>query len=323
MTLRRVALCILVLLAVSPPARAEILSCKLGAYVSDLKDLDPAAKTFGARLWFWTLCPENDQEPLQQQLSFSNSDQVEKGSFSQKLSAGQQWGLIRAEGKFRHPWDSRDFPFERQTLEVIVTAGDDFDHFRFLPDSENSSYNPDIQIPGWRITALRLVSGEHQYTTTFGDPTLANGQGSKYSRVRLQIDIERSDRTLFFKTTGALYAAFLFALFSFLMPNGDTSAMEVRMGMLGASLFAAILNMQMVEGSLRNEGLTLVDKLHLLTLAYILLGVTVTIISWRRLARGSDSARVMKMNKSTFVWGTAVYVIATASLLTLALWFRP
>jgi hypothetical protein len=78
----------------------------------------------------------------------------------------------------------------------------------------------------------------------------------------------------------------------------------------------------MVEGSLRNEGLTLVDKLHLLTLAYILLGVTVTIISWRRLARDADSVRVVKMNKSSFVWGTAAYVIATASLLTFALWFR-
>jgi len=291
-------------------------------YLSDLRDLDAAAKTFNARLWFWSLCPDNDQEPLRRQLSFSNGDRIETGSFSQKLSGDQQWGLIRAEGVFRHLWDVRNFPFDRQTLEVVVTASDDFDHFRFLVDEKNSSVNPDIHVPGWRITGLRLLSGERQYTTTFGDPLLPNGQGSTYSRVRVQIDMQRSDRTLFLRHTGALYTAFLFAMFTFLMVSPSASTMEVRVGMLGASLFATMLNMQAVDASTRSEGLTLIDELHLLTLAYILFGATVTLISWRWIHKDSSATRVVRLNSVTFWCGTATYVIATALLVSFALWRR-
>jgi hypothetical protein len=306
----------------SSPTPVDILSCKIGVYLSDLRDLDAAAKTFNARLWFWSLCPENDQEPLKKQLSFSNGDRIETGSFSQKLSKDQQWGLIRAEGVFRHLWDVHNFPFDRQTLEVAVTASDDLDHFRFLVDENNSSFNPDIHVPGWRITGFRLLTGERQYTTTFGDPLLPNGKGSTYSRIRVLIDVERSDRTLFLRHTGALYTAFLFAMFTFLMISPNVSTMEVRVGMLGASLFATVLSMQAANAATRSEGLTLIDELHLLTLAYILFGAIVTLISWRWIHKNFPITRVVSLNKQTFWCGTATYAMATAALVSFALWLR-
>jgi len=39
-------------------------SCSLGAYLSDLYELDPARNTFAARVWLWTLCPTKELDPL-------------------------------------------------------------------------------------------------------------------------------------------------------------------------------------------------------------------------------------------------------------------
>ena len=45
--------------------RASPESCRVGAYVTALSDLAPNKDTFEATLWLWSVCPNDDLQPLE------------------------------------------------------------------------------------------------------------------------------------------------------------------------------------------------------------------------------------------------------------------
>lgn len=183
---------------------ADVPSCKLGAYLSDLYDLNPAQESFSARVWLWTLCPDQELDPLPR-VSYSNAASKTVGEPAVNFRNGQSWDLLGIQGTFRHNWDVHNFPFDKHVLTVVVTAPDDIDRFRFAPDDAGSSFNREIVTPGWRITGFRLVPVEQHYTTGFSDPGAPTATSSTYSRMVVQIDLHRSDPIAFWNHRAAAH----------------------------------------------------------------------------------------------------------------------
>ena len=136
--------------------------------------------------------------------------------------------------------------------------------------------------------SIPFTADEH-YPTNFGDTTLPAGAGSSYSRMHMQIYLERSDPTIFWKLTGSLYLMMLVSAFMFLLSSNDELAtaerldgLQNRLGLLSGGLFIVVLNMQQpntVVGS--TSGLTLIDELYLNTLTLLLISVIGTVLIWR------------------------------------------
>ncbi|MEU2872156.1 hypothetical protein ABZ769_23580 [Streptomyces olivoreticuli] len=324
--------CAIWLLAVCPakaatavlPSRAGAVRCELSAYLSDLYDIDPAKGRFSARLWLWTICPDRRADPLPQ-MSFANADDSHTSEPSVIEQGGHVLDQVRVQSSFRQAWDVRDFPFDRHRIEVVLTPPQDAGHFRFTMDNADAQTNPDMRPQGWQLTGFRLVSATKHYTTTYGDRSLKNG--STYDQAHIQIDLERSDPTVFWKLTIPLYLAVLIAVATFLVSSRheelETTArlegIHNRLGVLGGGLFVVVLNMQQANDVVTSSaGLTLIDWLHLATLAFLLLAVAGTVLAWRWTARGGSATQAERVSHRGAWCGLAAYIVACGTLVLLA-----
>ncbi|MFI6054556.1 hypothetical protein ACIBCO_31255 [Streptomyces violascens] len=288
--------------AAAPATRAGVAQCELGTYLSDLYDIDPAKDRFSARLWLWTLCPDRSVDPLPQ-VSYSNADEPHTTDPHVVAQGGRVLDQVRLQSTFRQGWDVRDFPFDHHRIEVLLTAPDDTSHFRFTVNNADSEFNPEIRLQGWHVTGFRLATVDKHYTTTYGDRTLKDG--STYNRVRIQIDLERTDATTFWKLTAPIYLAVLVATSTFLLsfrheelgPAERLDALYNRLAVLGGALFVAVLNMQQANTVITStDGLTLIDYLHLATLTFLLAAVIATVLSWRWTIEGGSPARAERLS---------------------------
>ncbi|RKN65860.1 hypothetical protein D7231_23865 [Streptomyces klenkii] len=310
--------------AAAPAGRAAPVRCELSAYVSDLYDIDPAKGRFSARLWIWTICPDRRADPLPK-ISFANADDPGTSEPNIIEQDGHVLDQVRVQSSFRQAWDVRDFPFDHHRIEVILTAPDDTDHFRFTVNNADAQTNPEIRPQGWRLTGFRLVSATKHYTTTYGDHSLKNG--STYDQVHIRMDLERSDPTIFWKLTIPLYLAVLIAVSTFLVSTRheelETTArlegIHNRLGVLGGGLFVVVLNMQQASDVVTSaDGLTLIDRLHLTTLAFLLVAVAGTVLAWRWTSHGGSTTLAERISHRGAWCGLAAYVAACGALVLLA-----
>src|SRR4051794_40858346 len=292
-------LAVLCTLPTAPPTLAQSdaapTTCRVGLYLRDLHSFNPTADTFGADLWLWSVCPTADHQPLQT-MEFVNSDDV-----AVLLDVGdeQRWTQRNVDGTFRYDWEERNFPFDRHTLTIEMEEGvEDVHGLVYDPDTANSGVDPELELPGgWRMTGSTLVASTNTYDTTFGDPDLPAGGSSEYSRLTLSIDLERTDLGGFFKLTAVVYAAFFFSLLTYVMHLEIMNGIGARVTLLAIALFATAVNLGNASNALGTaSGLTLVDKIHVMVLVYILVAAIVTVISRVLLDRGVAAAEVARLN---------------------------
>ncbi|MGW1643080.1 hypothetical protein [Streptomyces lavendulae] len=316
-----------VVYAAPPSAASSVPGCDVGAYLADLYDLDPAKRVFSARVYLWSVCPDRGLDPLPT-AAFTNANDPEKGDPVLTAEAGRFRNLMLLQGTFRQDWDVRAFPFDRQRIEVLVTAARESRHFRMVPDETNSSYDKEIRPAGWRITGFRLAPSQRVFPTNFGDTTLPRGTTSSYSRIRVQVDLARDDPTVFWKLTGPLYLMVLVVTATFLLPSHAAElgmgerldSLQSRLAMLGGGLFVVVLNMQQANTVITSStGLTLIDWLHLITLGFILMAVVATVVSWRWTVRGGNPEQAERWHRNVAITGLIGYTaIATATVWTFA-----
>ena len=190
----------------------------------------------------------------------------------------------------------------------------------YEPDTANSGVDPELQLPGgWRMTSSTLVASTKPYDTTFGDPNLPEGGSSEYSRLTLSIDLERTDLGAFLKLTAVVYAAFFFSLISYVMHMEMTTGIGPRVSLLAIALFSAAVNLVNASNDLGTaSGLTLVDKIHVMVLVYLLIAAIVTVASRMLLDRGGAAADIARLNYRVGALMAISFVALNALLIVLA-----
>ena len=103
--------------------------------------------------------------------------------------------------------------------------------------------------------------------------------------------MERTDLGGYFKLTAVVYAAFFFSLISYVMNRELATGIGARVTLLAIALFATAVNLGNASNALGTaSGLTLVDKIHVMVLVYILVATIVTVASRVLLDRGVEAA---------------------------------
>lgn len=315
-----IALIALCWLAVPRSAAAQDatapVSCRVGAYVTSINSLDFADGTYAIEAWLWSVCPVGVPTPLDT-MEFVNADSVTSSLESTEDRGGEVWSSRKIAATVRQPWNLANFPFDAQTLELrMEEAGQDVSGFVYEADTANTGYDAGMKIKGWKIDDFALEPSTATYTTTYGDPALEAGGTSQYSRLTLKIGIDRAELSSFFKLTAIVYAAFLLALISFFLYLGELHPLSSQMGLLAGALFAAAINMRNATSTLGSEGgMTLVDKIHILVLGYILAAGVVAVISSLLINRGREQPAVARMNYRLAAVAAATFVAANALLI--------
>lgn len=293
---------------------------RLGAYLTGLGDFDPAKKSFSAAFWVWTVDPKDGVNTLNQ-LEFPNAIKVESPNAMQETTPQGIWSQRKIVGNFRHGWDLRRFPFDRQLLRIeMEEASRDTASLVDVPDTANSSFDPEVSLSGWRVLSTQLVMGSKQYHTSFGDPSLPPDSPSAYARAELRVLLERTDRSGFWKLTVGAFAAALMALASYGLRVDQDPALSPRFGLLAGSVFAAVISLRSAATELGASGYTtLIDAVHAAVLLYILVATAAGVMAWRGFLRHGDVATVQRLEKrvagfSTLLFGALVLALVLGAM---------
>jgi hypothetical protein len=304
--------------AAAQPATAPSL-CKMGIYFVDLHDLDISKKLFDANFWVWSLCPRENLTPLKT-LEFVNANRIASSLDQMQVRDGVFWSAKKIDGTFRHDWNVRNFPFDRHVLRISIEEGmDDARTFLYEPDLPASGYDRRIALPGWKLDGFRLLSATRHYETTFGDPTLTHETPAEYSRLDAEITVSRASLTSFLKMTSAVYVAATLALLSFLFHLDSASSFSSRISFLAGSLFATVVNMRVASSELgTNDGLTLIDNIHITVLLLVIAATVLTILSDRRMRKGK-AERIRHFDRVNMAWCAGLFIAANAILIGMAI----
>jgi hypothetical protein len=307
-------------LAPAPAAQPAPREYPLGIYVTSVHHVDVPGRTADVDMWLWSVSPD-ERRPLQT-IELLNADSFNRSLASTQSRPQGAWSQLKVAGTFRQLWSLSNFPFDRQTIEVVVEEGVlDSSSFAYRVDRAHSGYDQEIEVPGWEITGFDAEQRTQPYRTTFGDPLLAAGGQSDYARVVATLHLKRADPAMtFFTLTVAMYAAILLALATFFLHPDTMSDLGARMGLLAAALFAAVLNMIQAASELGEpEGLSLLDKLHVVAFALIIVATAIGISSGRRIERGVEPARVRRFDQFSFAVCAVLVLAANIGLIAAVL----
>jgi hypothetical protein len=314
-------LCAALTCALAPSAGADDPAHRypLGVYVTGVQDIDVARRTAGIDMWLWSLSADK-RRPLKT-IELVNADDYTR-NLAATLSRPQGvWSQVKVSGTFRQLWDFSDFPFDRQTVRVVMEEGV-FDRSSFLyqVDRHGSGYDHAIEIPGWRITSFDVHPSIQRYETTFGDPLLKAQDSSEYSRVVAELDLRRDGAAMtFFKLTVAMYAAILMTLASFFLHPDTITDLGARMGLLAGALFTAVLNVGQASSAIgESAGLSLLDELHVVAFVLIVMATVIGIVARRRVEAGHDPVRIRHFDHLSFGVCATLAVGANVGLIAAA-----
>ena len=286
--------------------------CSIGVYVISLYNLNFNNNTFDAAIWFWSNCATEQRQPLKT-MDFVNSSNAVGSLDTTFPRQNGYWSARKVIGTFRHNWDLRNFPFDRHTVEIVTEAGDyDTHSLIYEADVLNSTYDPQMDIPGWRIAHFQVAAGTKVYRTTFGDPELPQGSSSEWAQLRVMLTIQRMEWITFFKVTGGVYAAFALAFFGyFLQGNG---VLGTRLGLFVGATFATVLNFTGDKRLGTSISLTLIDWIHIITLLYIVAAVSMVVAVSRMIDHGRESA-AQRLHNYSLVIVTSLFVLVNVALI--------
>lgn len=293
-------------------------SCRLGAYVTSLYDINTAAGTFRAEFWMWSVCPNDEIKPLNT-LEFVNGQGVQ-GSLDATLQRGDIWWSTRKfSGVFRDDFQLQNYPFDRQSFNIrLEEAVLDTRELVYSADTAESRAGPGVHVDGWRLGQLAVRSDVAIHPTTFGDPSLPGGV-SRYASMDIILDAERVHWETFLRVTFRFYIVALL-VFAALMFDIVAEGMFLgRMGVLGSALFAVVVSFSSSQELLgQHQGMYLLDLLHLVVLLLILLATGWAIMAHRQFAAGRDAAVMRRRDRWVSVGLVSGFLILNVTLVALA-----
>lgn len=281
-------------------------TAKIGIYIFSMYNLDFPGNKVNLDFYVWYNYL-NDSLNLTQTFELVNSTQFSKIGESQQKFDSINYSTFRCNSIVKKEWNVTDFPFDKQTVEIIIEdIESDNSKLVFMADSAASMIDKDVKLEGWEIKDFGIKVIDHVYETNYGDPSIPAGEFAAYSRVVVYFSLERDGGGLFFKLFVGLFISVLISMLTFFVNPTD---LDPRFGLSVGAIFAAIASQYVISSTLpQNQRLTLVDILHDISFVYIFISILVSTLSLRLMKKGNERASA-KLDNSAFIFLAASYVI--------------
>jgi hypothetical protein len=306
------------------PAAAAPVTCRIGAYVTSIHNVDTVAGTFQADAWTWSLCPGAVRDALAT-IEATNADAVATALHTVVPRGRLRWEQQKLSGTFRDDFDVRLYPFDRHRLVIALEEGrSDTRELVYAFDRQNSGVSERIRVPGWTVGGFGAAVSEAETRTNFGDPSLPPGSAARYAHLDLSVGLSRSDVGTFVKLTFPVYVAALLALLGLLLHGEGRSLLNARLGLLSGLLFAIVLNLRSTDEVVGTApSLTLMDLIHFAALALVFATTAAAaVMAVDRDEGEAATARRRRLDRRFLVWGGGLYLAANAALIGGALALR-
>ena len=136
----------------------------------------------------------------------------------------------------------------------------------------------------------------------------------------MDIELERDDKFVFFKITLGLFAAVFVALFSNFMSSANADIYSNRVGLVGASLLAVVVNQQFADQKIgQSTTVTLVDMLHMIGFCTVFIIFMGSLISRKLSLTKNAKFSPKEFDLITFIVMTILYVSANIFIISRAI----
>ncbi len=317
------ALLTLATLALAPPAGAaesgqdgpEVV--RVGIYVEHVSDVDLKEGSFQADFYLWFLW-RGDIDPTES-YEFTNTLPLElnaEATTPEPLTVGDGWKhqIFHVNGRFLGRFEVDDYPLDDGQLVIAIEDAVYGSSDLVYEFDEASAMSPRAKIPGWKVHPPVGTVTERRYNTTFGDPTVTEGEAA-FSRVEITLPANRPKVTLAIQHVFPLVVIILAALASLLIDSpvaegGDAHwwFLATRLSLAVPAVIAAVALQFTASPGVPHEGqVLLIDRIYLLSYAVILLIILVTVVDHRILRRGAPE-RAESLDRWTLALLTPGYL---------------
>ena len=250
--------------------KKQIDTINVGYYVDDIYDINYVKGTYRITLFAWVTSytvKYNFNEYLdihhaidkKIELIMLDSTNIIKG---RKL----YWSEVRLNLEVLQKFDIRRFPFDKQNINLGLEFTYNDPKILKINFSEKNSITPNLIPNDWRILTSNYSLKPFHYNTNFGDESV---ESFDFNVLNINYSFGRESVTLFIKLFIALFISFLIACSSIFLPNFRT---ESKIAMIIGGLFGSITNKYITDSLLPiNNTWNLSDKIHTLTIVYLLL----------------------------------------------------
>lgn len=284
-------------------------TCYAGLYLKNMYDLRPEEYAYTADFWVWFNYRHKDFDPLKN-IEIINAKQT---AFTDAYYADAARHMLLASETCKatliHDWKLKNYPFDKQILQIQLEAGLDTTKMILKPSRENFKLYKELKLPGWDIYTIKATESLTHYDSDFGEMRLKGK--SSFSRITYEIEIHRKSWGLFFKLLIGLYISFFVAFLVFFVPP----LRDQRFGLSIGGLFAAVGNKYVMDNNIPSTiSFSFVDKIHDLTFLFILTTLVLSVISLK-MAENGRPVRAVKFDKTCARVVLIVYIFMNLTLI--------
>jgi hypothetical protein len=261
----------------------------IGAFVNDIQALNLREHSYAMDIYLWFRWKGFEFDPNDTVETVNPSElwgQVKEPQYPQpvELPSGEYYQVVRIQGRFSHKFLFDNYPYDRQVLTAeFEDKVRELNRLKFIVDQESVALHPKLVLPGFRMNPPQLIVEDFQYPTTFGDTR--QKVPDRYSRIRIEIPIRRP---LLTSTLKMLLPVLCVVLGASLMLRLKVTWVDSRIGIGITALLTVVAIQLAANDAMPNvDYLVLMDKIHLVAYAYVLVGLGVVLATVRHVDNDS------------------------------------
>jgi hypothetical protein len=303
-----------------PPTRVFV-----GLHIVAIRSLDVRAQSFFADFYLWFRFATTDEErakEIDEKLEAVNGQFDSKEEVDRKQVGDETYVCYRITGTFYFTATLADYPFDRQSLDIVLensnletdamVFADDVKSYERSKSPKNLwGLQPSVCVPEFVIKGVRRQTTLAGYPTTFGDPERTEAD-STYSRFTVSVVIERTYVSYLLKIVIPLMVILAMAYLVFFLPSRDIDSASATV--VTALLTCMAFNVAVAQNMPEVGYLVLSDKFFIASYLLLLLTLAETIATYVLDDRGQTAAaqRLDRLGIWLFPAAVAALFVAVA-----------
>jgi len=251
-------------------AKDEPQKVKVGIYITNIYDIDFAKNAYTIQFWSWFHHKDVSYKP-NETTEIMNAKIVQKQASNEEVVKGINWDTAKVKAVINQDWKVKNFPFDVQKFSIIIEDIDlPVESLLFYGDTQASKIDPDAIPEGWKLNKFEIVPSVNTYKTAFGDPSAASNVKQEYSRLSVDVYLERNGWRLFSTTFIGFFVATALLLVVFIITSIPKAVAEIpqqpRVTLIVGALFSAVGSVYGLSAKLPyTTEFTLADSLQITT----------------------------------------------------------
>ena len=250
--------------------KKQIDTINVGYYIDDIYDINYVKGTYRITLFAWVTSytvKYNFNEYLDIHHAIDKNIELIMLDSTNIINGRKlYWSEVRLNLEVLQKFDIRRFPFDKQNINLGLEFTYNDPKILKINLSKKNSITPNLIPNDWKIITSNYSLKPFHYNTNFGDESV---ESFDFNVLNINYSFGRESVTLFIKLFIALFISFLIACSSIFLPNFRT---ESKIAMIIGGLFGSITNKYITDSLLPiNNTWNLSDKIHTLTIVYLLL----------------------------------------------------